>query len=242
MRFHNSFSGQCLQRRFKISATVIADQIVVLDQAADRDGEILDPSANDYTEMVGVTLEGATYTTTQGTGASSANREVKVLYDPFAIFKGNLSGGTTANTALAAALDGNILTNSTASTGGTLISDTNVGTSEYVGGLVYGLSGGNRNASRIISAHSDNVSSTVTVPFDYTLGVGDTFLRCMGPLELAQGEITGDWTQFVGAIGAGIDLPDTGHAFVIWIEVDASSPTAPTAEAFWMSADHWLSA
>lgn len=246
-----SFSGAGLMtRRFRIGATIVDQQITCIDTTAGRLGTILDPATvNDYTEAVGVALEGGTYTTTQGTGSSTANVMVKSTFSPLQLVRGRLNGGVTADTAFVEATDGNLLTNTSASAGGTVITDADVGTSEYVGGYAIALTGQNAGQVRIITSHSDNTSTTVTVPFDYAIAVGDTFLRtfAIGNQGL---ELTTSYTQFNSRTGAAVDIPDTGSGIIVDVWIDGTtvegfngqasivSTTAPYAEAVIVFADH----
>lgn len=218
MRHYGDYGGcTAIHKSFAIGATVYQGSVVLRDNTA---GTIKLAAANAYSVAVGVTTEAATYSTTQGTGASSAAAYAEVCCAfPGALFAGRASGGTTRDTEFAKALDGNILLNSTASAGGTVVSDTNVGTSEFVGGMLICLVGSNKGQFRSISAHTDNTSTTVTVPFDYALAVNDEFLRIHAPLQEGV-ELTGtQFDQFNAKPGAGVDLPDTGHAQIIEVLV-----------------------
>ena len=228
-------------RRFAIGASLVADQVVCKDETAAQLAEILDPATvNDYSEALGVAMEAGTYTTTQGTGADSADRYVRCTFHPFQLIRGRCSGGVTGGTALAEALDGNLLTNTSASAGGIVVSDTDVGTSDFIGGYMWSLSGQNRGKRRIITSHLDNTSETVTVPFDYALAVNDTFVRTFGFGN--QGlELTTNYLQFNMVPGAAVNLPDTGHAIVWEVELDINNqgtPTAPIVDAIWQFSDH----
>ena len=253
MDWIGSLTGQNLRRRYRIGATMVKGQIVTMEPAiASRLGILSDPSTvNGYVIGLGVLLDenGVTYSTTQGTGASSAEVLGKVSIDPFQLIKGRAVGGVTAGTALAEATDGNLLTNTSASAGGTVITDADVGTSEFVGGYAIALTGQNAGQVRILTAHSDNTSTTVAVPFDYAIAVNDTFLRTPAPGN--QGiELTTSFTQFNIALGAAVDLADTGNHIVqsVWVDgttVDGDdgnamiqSTTAPFVELVVVFADH----
>ena len=226
-------AGAPSSRRFRIGASIVIDQIVCHDETAAQIGEILDPATvNDYSEGLGVALEAGTYTTTQGTGTASADVLVRCTYAPNQLIKARCSGGVTVNTALDGALNGNVLTNTSASAGGTVVSDTDVGTSEFVGGYLYGLTGQNAGQRRVITSHSDNTSTTVTVPFDYAIAVNDTLLRTFGILDQGH-ELTTDYTQFNMVPGAAVDLPDTGHSVIWEVEIDTNNQgTATTPLVF----------
>lgn len=215
--------GAALLRRFKIGATVVKGQLVCVDNGNNY-GEVGAPaSVTDYTEAVGVTTEAGTATTTQGTGASSADVLVEVQYGPWAIYRGRCSGGDTSDTALDTSTDGNLLTNTSASTAGTVITSANVGTSSFASGIMVALVGANAGQARTITSHSDNTSETVRAPFDNTIAVGDTFLRAFGFGN--QGlELTTNYTQFVMKIEAGVNLSDTGNGIVQNIVIDGNPP------------------
>lgn len=236
-------AGALPTRRFRIGSSIAANQVVCKDTTAAQLAEILDPATvNDYSEGLGVSLEAGTYTTVQGTGSSSADVLVSCTYTPNQLVRGRCSGGVTASTALAEATDGNLLTNTAASAGGTVVSDADVGTSDFIAGYMFALSGQNKGQRRIITSHSDNTSETVTAPFDYALAVNDTFLRTFGFGN--QGlELTTSFTQFNMVPGAGVDLPDTGHAIVWEVDIDiygrsGGTPTAPVVNVAWFFSDH----
>ena len=122
-------------------------------------------------DAVGVTLDTATYSTTQGTGASSAEALVSVVINPDQIVRARMSGGATDGTALSA------VTVTTASSGGTAVTTAAEWSSPtYVDGTVWGLTGANVGQHRKITSVS-STAGTVLVPFDYATVVGDTFLR-----------------------------------------------------------------
>lgn len=236
-------NGAVIERPLEIGATVVTDQVVCSD--ANIYAEVGAPaSVNDYTEAHGVTLEAGTYAATQANGS----QRVRVALSPFHTYIGKCSGGVTAGTDLAFALDSNLLTNSTLSAAGTVISDTNVGTSEFAGGLVVGLTGGNKGRARIITSHIDNTSTTVTKPFTDDLAVNDTFVRTFGRGN--QGlELTTNFVEFNMVPGAGVDLPDTGHAVVtdVYIDgfkvvnfqhVEVLNTTQPAVEVEFVFIDH----
>jgi len=211
-------------RRFTIGTTVLKDAISTFDPVASNIGEISTPaSVNDYSGFVGVNLEGGTASTTQGTGTSSANVTVLCTFAPFAKYKGNASAAVTAGTALIEEANGVLLTNTSASAGGIVVTDSDVATSDYIGGWMYARSGNNKGSRRKIASHSDNTSETVTVPFDYALAVGDTFLRTLAFGNIGV-ELTTNHKEFNVKFGAGVDLPDTGHAIVWEVYVDLDTP------------------
>lgn len=251
MYVSGNFSPIDPMRRFLVGATVVAGQVVCVDNSNNY-AEVGAPSSvNDGSEQIGITEDAATYTATQG----SAYASTLVHYSPLVLYTGRCWGGVTAGTALATATDGNILANDSASAGGTTVTETAVGTSEFVTGWLVGLSGANKGSARIISTHTDNTSTAVTPAFSSAIAVGDTFLRAFGTGN--QGlEFCTDFTSFNMKPGAGVDLPDTGTNIVINMYVDESllpgigkvsgadssiniiSATAPVVEAECIAADH----
>ena len=236
-------------RRLKIGATVTIGQIGCGDQRGSAPkGEIIDPATvNDYSGGLGVVTgywrplssSSLTITATQGSGDDTADRvvEVEAARGTSTMYRGKISGGTAAATAInTVAVNGLYLVTTGASAGGIVITDANVGTSEFVKGEMVALVGANRGQVRIITSHSDNTSETVTNPFDYAIAVGDVFLRCFGGNE--QGwELTTDFEEFNGKMGAAVDYPDTGHAVGWWMEYDVTTPTSPQAFAVFSLVD-----
>lgn len=245
MRPYGSLTGDAVvpTRRFLVEDSVSQWQVLCQGTVAAGDPA----SVNDYTEAIGVTFEGLTVSTVQGSGGF--DNLVRASFLPNQVYKGKCSGGATADTDFSETTDGNLLTNTSASAGGTVCTDGDVGTSEFVGGLLVGLAGGNAGAWRPITAHSDNTSTTVTDPFNNAIAVGDTFIRTFGPQS--QGlELTSNYIQFNMTPGAGVDLPDTGHAVAIDIFVDGFklvnpdhaeilTPTQPVVEVSFVFVDHY---
>jgi hypothetical protein len=119
---------------------------------------------------VGLGLDAVTYTTTQGTGANSAERLARVVINPDAILMGRLSGNATSGTSLSTA------TTTSASAGGVTVTDTAAPyTSSQVDGTIWGVTGANAGQRRAITTFTDTSNITVVVPFDYAIAVGDTF-------------------------------------------------------------------
>ena len=217
-----SGSGEYV-RRFRISASVIAGQMVVKSPLTGN-AEITDAAVNDQTEAIGISLEAGTYSTTQGTGENSAEVMVKCTFSPHQLVRGKVSGGTGNDTDFAGSANNVIMTEPTGESAGLTLADTDVGTSEFVGGYLVGLSGNNAGAVRIIDAHTDNTSTAVVVPFDNDIAQNDTYLRTFAVNNGPGLEITTTFDQYVGVLGAGVDLPDTGDLQVWDVLIDESSP------------------
>jgi hypothetical protein len=88
---------------------------------------------------------------------------------PDLIVRALMSGGAAAGTALT------LLSNTAASAGGTVVSDTDVSANDMTGGTLVCISGANVGESRMITAQTVSVSVTVTVPFPRAIAVGDEF-------------------------------------------------------------------
>lgn len=237
-------------RRFRISASVIAGQMVVKSPLTGN-AEITDAAVNDQTEAVGISLEAGTYSTTQGTGEDSAEVMVKCTYSPNQLVRGKVSGGTGNDTDFDGTANNVIMTEPTGEAAGITLADTDVATSEFVGGYLIGLTGNNAGAVRVIDAHTDNTSTAVVVPFDSDIAQNDTYLRTYGVLNGPGVEITTTFDQYVGVLGAGVDLPDTGDLMVWDVLVDESStsqggvvvqnPSQPLVELVTFFQDHVFS-
>ena len=121
--------------------------------------------------MVGVSYDAATYSTTQGVGASSAEAEITVCINPDAIIECRLCGGATTGTALT------LYPITTATTDGLDVTTGGAWNSpDLLYGVVWGYDGANAGQFRKLTATSAT-AGTVTVPFDNDHAVGDNFLR-----------------------------------------------------------------
>ncbi len=147
-----------------------------------------------------------------GTYAVATPAVVQCTTHPDQLILIKCSGAATAGTALADETDGNLLVQTSASK--TVITDSDVGTSDFIGGYAICYSGNNLGEARIITSHSDNTSETVNQQFTNTDAVGDQYVRTFGPGN--QGvELTTDFIEANMKPGAGVNLPDTGHFVVV---------------------------
>ncbi len=121
----------------------------------------------------GLSLDTATYTTSQATVLASGPGVVSLVVNPDAALRFRISGGATAGTALTT------ITNSVASTGGTAITittgDAAPNSPTMLDGTVICIKGSNVGIRRKITTVSATVC-TVVVPFPYTIAVGDVFV------------------------------------------------------------------
>ena len=162
--------GAAVIKTYQVSETFATDGVPALIEASTEAG--LNPATTtSLADAVGITIGTAVYTTTQGTGASSAQRRLSVIINPDAIVKARFAGSATAGAALTA------VTVTTASSDGTVVTTGAEWSSPtYLNGTVWGLIGSNVGQSRKLTTVS-TTAGTVLVPFDYDTVVGDTFLR-----------------------------------------------------------------
>jgi len=141
----------------------------------------------------------------------------EITYDPLQIITGRASGTTATGGAWQTGTDGNVLTQDTASA--TVLTEADVGTSEYVGGYQIGLSGTNKGHVRIIDSHSDNTSQTVDDPFDSVDAIGDTYLRIAAPFIRGMELVATNFNEWSAGGVAGVNLPDTGEVVIVAVHV-----------------------
>jgi hypothetical protein len=160
--------GAPVLKKLKIAATIANAGVLVKGGAAGDGANVIPTTTTDATECYGLGIDSATYSTTQGAAEGIVTVDVR----PDLIVAALMSGGATEGTALA------ILTNTSASAGGTVVTAANVAANDMDGGTVWGRSGNNVGLSRTITAHTASTSVTVTVPFPRAIAVDDTYLMC----------------------------------------------------------------
>lgn len=234
MWYSGSLTGEAgaLTARFKIGATVAAGQVAILDDAGP--GEITDPTTTAFADAIGVTQEAGTYSTTQGTGASTAEVLVYTVYNPFAIFRSAISGASTGNDDVALSLTENDVSSANGGTGTQGVTDTDLPSDSMLGGLVYALSGGNKSQSRIITTFVSAGTLFVTVPFDNTIASGDKFVAFGASREAQVLEISTSFTQ----VPQWYPTATGGAAAILRVIVDDTDPAAPLAWLEFMFRDH----
>jgi hypothetical protein len=144
-----------------------------------------------------------------------------------------MSGGATDNTTLATQ------TVTTASATGVAVTTAASWTSavEYDEGYVWGLAGANTGQARKITSTS-STAGTVTIPFDYPIAVGDTFLRCpWTPMQGATVQLTTALTQANAIISVATGAP---FRTVELILRDASDSGATNSYLIALSNSHAL--
>ena len=232
MQVSHQAGGPELIEAFKIGATVISGQAVIIGGAAGTAvATITDAATTTLTDAVGVTYGGGTYSTTQG----AADVEVKCSYGSGTFFSANASGGATNNTALATTAPANVLTNTATSAGGVLITAAEVGTVDMDGGFVYGLTGANKGQSRMMVTWTTGASSAVTQPFNSSIAIGDKFVRLpWSPFVVRNLQLTTTLDQANAIIATGTG----GVVCVVKVSVNIADETAPTANVTFTFRDH----
>ena len=240
MRYSYSLAGSHgMKRRFKISAaSVVANQAVIWVDGGT--GTVTDPaSASDLTDAMGVTTEAGTQSTTQGTGANSADVTVEVIMEPLAVFRNKIVPSGTADTAYAID-DGYLLTVDSATAGGTAVVDATTGgsTADAPNGLVFALDGANAGQSRVIVTHTAGTQLLVTIPWDLGTVVGDNFVFSQYGPGVVSMTMTSDFTQANGAAAGAAG----GEAVCVWVGVDTAaeghSVTNPFLQGDFVFQDH----
>ncbi len=178
-------------------------------------------------DQVGITLDTATYSTAQGTGTSSAEALVSVIINPDAIIRSRMSGTTAAGGDLSAQ------TNTTASSGGTVITTGAAWNSPtFADGQVWGLSGNNVGRNRKITTVG-GTSGTVVVPFDYAIAVNDTYLRApISPMASIVVQLCTELTE--------VDMSAAISGDVEWVCIDVELNGVGDSYAHFISGDHIL--
>ncbi len=219
--------------RYQVGETMSTAGVPVEIAAANGAGVVLCATTT-CEDAAGVTVDTATYSTTQGTGANSAEALVTVIVNPDAILEALLSGGATAGTALT------LYDVTTASAGGV---DVNTGDDwtnpEFDEGYVWGYDGANAGAQRKITA-TTTAKATVTVPFDVGIAVGDNFLRApLAPMQTATAQLTSNLAEVDASIAVA-----TGGAFrtLKIIGEDSAHEGTTTSKAWLYFGDHFLNA
>ncbi len=171
MQYAYSLTGNScpVMKKYQVAATAIKG-IPLLIPAAGGAG-LATSTTTSAANMVGVTLDGATYVTAQQTDGTSAEREVTMIVNPDAVWRIKMSGGATEDTALT------LLPVTTASTSGLAVTTASEWSSPtFDEGVTWGYDGANAGSNRKITSVS-STAGTVTVAFDQDTAVGDNFLR-----------------------------------------------------------------
>lgn len=189
--------GAALLKKMKLGAAMADPGIVMIGGAGTSLG-VIPCTTTSFANAYGLAQDEGTYSTTQG----AAEGLVTVNVRPDAIIRSLMSGGATEGTALTT------LINTSASAGGTVITDADVGSNDFDGGIVWCTKGNNVGHSRGVTAHSAATSVTVTVPFPRAIAVGDEFIVI--PYNIA------------GTGAAGADGPGFLQTSTLFTQADAS--------------------
>lgn len=160
-------AGQNYVRRYKLGATAAAG-LGIPHLMVGTTGNVGKCTTTACADAVGISVGNTgVYSTTQ----NDTEGTIEIDINPFAILQCTASGGATDGTALA------ILTNTSASAGGTTLTAT-VQSNDLDGGTLWRYQNGVGGESRTITTHTSTTDLRVTVPFSGSGGilVGDTFL------------------------------------------------------------------
>lgn len=186
--------------RVFIAATTVAGALYLRHTGTNVAGEVVVATTTGAADYMGIAIEAVTYSTTQADfdGWPDDEGTVGMIVDPFQVIELPVSGGATSGTALNSTAPANILTNTSASAGGTVVTAAEVGTIDHSGGILVGRTGANAGLVRRISSHINSTSTTVTQPFPRALAVNDTFFRFPYSLATQALTLTSDITQADG--------------------------------------------
>lgn len=160
--------GAEFKLKLKVGATVSNAGTICIGDGTNNYGETIPCTTTSFLDSYGISLDTATYSATQG----DAEGIVTLSSRPDQIISARMSGSSTTGTDLTT------LSNTSASAGGTTVTDADVGTADLVSGTVWCIGGANVGHSRIITTFNSATSVVVTVPFPRAIAVGDTFLFC----------------------------------------------------------------
>jgi len=206
-----------IMKRFQFGVTLTKAGIPFTVPASNTAGVVIGTTTG-ATDLVGMSIDtgavgsgvgahgtgaaNATYSTTQGTGDSSAARCVTLIINPFAVWRWKMSQGATNDTALS------LRAVTTASAGGTAITTNEDWSSPtYDEGITWGYDGANAGAARKVTSVS-STAGTVVIPFDYATVVGDNFIRApYWPMQTVTLQLTTSLDQADASIAVGTGAP-----------------------------------
>lgn len=209
---HYLYGGAGYHKKMKLGASIVSPGIVAINGSAG----IIPCTTTDFADTPGLALDTGTYSTVQGVGEGLVTVDVR----PDLVISALVSGGATEGTALT------LLSNTSASTAGTTVTDADVGSADMTTGTVWCTKGANVGQSRVITTHDSAADFVVTVPFLNDIAVGDEFLfvpyNCQGITDGA-GNVQAStlFTQADGSIASGTG----GLATVIDLELNGRTDT-----------------
>ncbi len=220
-------------QNYQVSETVSNRGIPLLASTGDETGLDL-PSTTNISDMVGLAIDTATYVTAQQTDGSSAERTVRVRWNPDLAIRARMSGDGTTGTALT------IRTVDTVSADGLTITTGDDWTSSpnTDSGTVWGYSGANTAQRRKITS-ATSVACLVKVAFDQDTVVGDRFLFAPfwpGDLDSDNVTMTSDFRE----IDTSADKNNaTGTLVPFFVEfLDASGDGSLKSSVLMLPGDH----
>lgn len=163
---YHLYGGAGKHSKFKMGAAIVDSGIIVRGGTTTQVG-VIATSATAFGDSFGLAIDEGVFSSTQGDAEGIVTVDVR----PDLAIRALICQGATENTAL------NILTNTAASAGGTVVTSTNVSANDMDGGTVWSIRGNNAGLSRSVTADTASVSVTVTVPFPRAIAVDDQFLH-----------------------------------------------------------------
>lgn len=206
-----------IMKRYQYGVTLTTAGIPFTVPAANTAGVVIGTTTG-ATDLVGMSVDkGAvgsgigspgtgvaqsTYSTTQGSGDSSAARCVTLIINPFAVWRWKMTQGATNDTALS------LRAVTTASSGGTAVTTNEDWSSPtYDEGVTWGYDGANAGQARKVTSVS-STAGTVTIPFDYATVVGDNFIRApYFPMQTTTIQLSTNLDQADASIAVGTGAP-----------------------------------
>lgn len=214
--------GEARVATYKVGATVSAGTLCQLDDS-NKYGEVIPVTTTANTDTVGLALNTGTYSTTQG----ATEGVVTVVCNPLAVIRAWVAGSATTDAALSSSTY-HVLTNTSASSGGTTVTATHAGT-DFSLGTCYMLTGANKGLSRILTTITSTTSVTVTVPFPYAIAVGDKALILPYSKACNKVQPTTALTQADASIATG-----TGVDAAV-VELEIPTPVNTTYPEVWVN-------
>lgn len=198
--------GASLKMKMKLGAAMADPGIIMIGGAGTSLG-VIPCTTTSFANAYGLALDEGVYSATQGDAEGLVTVDVR----PDLVIGALMTAGATEGTALT------ILQTTSASAGGTTITDADTGSADMDGGIVWGLSGNNVGLSRGITAHTGSTSIVVTVPFPRAIATTDEYL--FAPWNIA------------GTGAAGADGPAAVQTSTLFTQADASIAAATGGEA-----------
>lgn len=237
--------GKSFYTDFLASAALAAGIPVLADISASTVGEAKTATTTSLVDALGITTDAVTVS-----GSSTPATEpipdvsfsqqdlVRVIANPFQIVRFRIAGTATDGAALATTAPAQVLTNGTADTSApyATITSTAVGTVTCAGGLIKGRTGANVAAIRKLNAHTNNVSTVVSLGFLFPIAVGDTFIRVPFSRNVNGVTLTTLLKEARGDIAAEV-ADGTGAVRVVNVIIDEVNDQAYVDVMF---SDHWF--